>query len=315
MKIAFLINGSAKGLNKLTQDIQTTFKEYEPNIFLTEREGHNTELAQTAVTRGYDTIIICGGDGSLNEGINGIIQAFKTGVGDAHEAYNWSQISKIKVGVFPYGSGNDFSKTVQIPRELNDLKGLIQQQHTQLIDIGWASFFSAANELKHRFFINITDVGMGGETVLKLQNKFTRKLGADINYFWAITSTIATYTKVNVRAVGSNFTWEGKIMNFVVANGKYFGNGLGVAPEASVTDGQFEIVVVGDISLMDYLKNLKKIKESQKINHPEVHYFRTDSVQIESLEANNISIDMDGEFIGFAPMTLINLPQKIRFIC
>lgn len=315
MKIAFLINGSAKGLNKLTQNIQATFKEYEPKIFLSEREGHNTELAQTAITRGYDTIIICGGDGSLNEGINGIIQAHKSGLGNTHEAYNWEQISKIKVGVFPYGSGNDFSKTVHISRELYDIKKLIQQQRSQVIDIGWASFFSATNEPKHRFFINITDVGMGGETVLKLQNKITRKLGTDINYFWAITSTIATYNKVKVKAVSNDFMWEGKIMNFVVANGKYFGNGLGVAPEASVTDGKFEIVVVGDISLMDYLKNLGKIKECQKINHPEVHYFRTDKVQIESLESQNISIDMDGEFIGFAPMTLINLPQKIRFIC
>jgi diacylglycerol kinase family enzyme len=72
---------------------------------------------------------------------------------------------------------------------------------------------------------------------------------------------------------------------------------------------------VGDVSLLDYFKNLGKIKNCQKIIHPEVHYFQLEKVQIESLKTRKISIDMDGEYIGFAPMTLINLQQRINFIC
>jgi diacylglycerol kinase family enzyme len=163
--------------------------------------------------------------------------------------------------------------------------------------------------------MNITDVGMGGETVLKLQQSKIPALGPDINYFWAITTTLATYEKVQIRASGDDFLWEGKAINFVVANGKYFGNGLGIAPDASVTDGKFEIVIIGDVSLLDYFKNLGKVKKSEKLLHPEVHYFQLDKVTIESMETRKISIDMDGEFIGYAPMTLINLQQKINFIC
>ena len=313
MKLAFLINGTAKGLDKLKKNIETTFKENDPKLFISEKAGHITQLAQTAISRGYDTIIVCGGDGTLNEGINGIIESFKNGLGDSQDAYDWEKISQIKVGVLPSGSGNDFAKTIHVTKEIEYLKNLITQQRSQLIDIGWVSFFKADKEPSHRFFINITDVGMGGEAVLKLQNKIPM-VGPDINYFWAITSTLATYEKVQVKATSDNFHWEGKAINFVVANGKYFGNGLGVAPEASVTDGKFEIVIIGDVTMLDYFKNLGTVKKCQKVVHPEVHYYQLDKVTIESMETRKISIDMDGEFIGYAPMTLINLSEKINFI-
>lgn len=313
MKLAFLINGTARGLETLKKSIETTFKEQEPKLFISERAGHITQLAETAVSRGYDTIIICGGDGTLNEGINGIIESFKTGLGDSPDAYDWEKIAGIKIGVLPSGSGNDFAKTVHITKEITYLKNLISQQHSQLIDIGWVSFFKSDTEPSHRFFINITDVGMGGEAVLKLQNKIPM-VGPDINYFWAITSTLATYEKVQIRATGDNFLWEGKAINFVVANGKYFGNGLGVAPEASVTDGKFEIVIIGDITLLDYFKNLGTVKKCEKVIHPQVFYYKMEKVVIESMEKRKISIDMDGEFIGYAPMTLVNLSGKINFI-
>lgn len=313
MKLAFLINGTARKLESLKKNIETTFKEYEPKLFISEFAGHLTQLAQTAITRGYDTIIVCGGDGTLNEGINGVLESFKNGLGSTSDAYEWDKIAQVKIGVLPWGSGNDFAKTVHVTNELSYLKNLLAQNRSQLIDVGWVSFFKPEGDPAHRFFINITDVGMGGEAVMKLQNKIPL-VGPDVNYFWAITSTLATYDKVQVKANGDNFYWEGKVINFVIANGKYFGNGLGIAPEATVTDGQFEIVIIGDITLLDYFRNLGSVKKCAKLNHPKVEYYRMDKVTIESMETKKISIDMDGEFIGYAPMTLINLPGKINFI-
>lgn len=314
MKIAFLINGTAKGLTKLTKSIELTFKEFDPKLFISEKSGHIFQLAHTAISRGYDTIIVCGGDGTLNEGINGILDSFKNSLGVSPDAYDWQKIGQIKVGVLPSGSGNDFSKTIHITKEIDYLKNLILQKRSQLIDIGWVSFLKSDKDPGHRFFINITDVGMGGEVALKLQHKIPMA-SPDINYFWAITSTLATYDKVKIKATGENFSWEGKAINFVVANGKYFGNGLGVAPDASVTDGKFDIVIIGDVSLMDYFKNLGTVKKCEKVKHPEVHYYQMDKVTVESMENRKISIDMDGEFIGYAPMKLVNLYQKLNFIC
>lgn len=313
MKIAFLINGAAKNVDKLSKEIENSFKEYHPKLFISEKKGHLIELAKTAISRGFEYIIICGGDGTLNEGINGVVTSFKSGLGESPDAYDWEKINQIKIGILPFGSGNDFSKTIHVTKELAYLKNLIETNRSQQIDIGWVSYFNPAQMPEHRFFINITDVGMGGEAVLKLEKKIPI-LGPDFNYFWAITSTFATYEKVRIKAYNDDFNWEGKAINFVVANGKYFGNGLGVAPDASVTDGKFDIVVIGDVTMMDYLKNLGTVKKCLKIEHPEVHYFKLEKVTIESMEARKISIDMDGEFIGYAPMTLINLRQKINFI-
>ncbi|MCB0508761.1 MAG: diacylglycerol kinase family lipid kinase [Chitinophagales bacterium] len=314
MKIAFLLNGTIHKIEKIRKNIALEFQDIEHKIFISEYSGHLTELAKTHAVKDFDTIIIGGGDGTLNEGINGILAAFKNGLCDTEAAYDWEALKKIRVGMLPLGSGNDFAKTVDATQDIKQLKKKIIDNKTQLIDIGWVSFFNAEQNTATRFFINITDVGMGGEVVLKLQNRASI-LGTDINYFWAITSTLATYKKVKVKASGENFQWEGKIINFIVANGKYFGNGLGVAPEASISDGMFEIVIIGDITLLEYFKNLSTVKKCQKVNHPEVQYHRVNKINIESMEARKISIDMDGEFIGYAPMTLLNLKQKINFIC
>ncbi len=313
MKIAFLINGNTRKIEKLKKSIQNTFKEYEPKLFLSEKIGHITQLAQTAIGRGYDTLIFCGGDGTLNEGINGVIESFKTGLGDTHEAYDWKNIAQIKVGLLPWGSGNDFAKTAGSTSDILQLKQLIIEQKSQMIDTGWVSYLNPEGNPAHRFFINITDVGMGGEAVLKLE-KTKSVLGADLAYFWAITSTLATYEKVKIKAIADDFEWEGKAINFVVANGKYFGNGLGIAPDASISDGKFEIIIIGDITLKDYFKHIRTVKRCEKVQHPEVYYKKAQKVTIQAMETRKISIDMDGEYIGFAPMTIINLQEKINFI-
>lgn len=314
MKLAFLINGNARKYTELQQQLKATFRDQQTSFFISQSAGHLTQLATEAITQGFDHIVICGGDGTLNEGINGIVQAFKLNDNGGTADYDWQKIAQIKVGVLPFGSGNDFSKTVHITKEISYLKNLIENGRSQMVDIGWVSFINTKEQPATRFYMNITDVGMGGETALKLQHKIG-VLGPDINYFWAITSSLATYKNVHIEATGDDFHYEGKVINFVVANGRFFGNGLGIAPEASVTDGKFDIVIIGDITLMDYFKNLGKVKRSEKLIHPKVQYHRLQKVSIQAKEDRSITIDMDGEFIGHAPMTLECLAQRICLIC
>jgi YegS/Rv2252/BmrU family lipid kinase len=313
MKIAFLVNSTIRKLTTVRKDIETTFKEHEIKFFLSERVGHIYELAQTAISRGFDHIIVVGGDGTLNEGINGIVDTFKTGLGNSPEAFDWEKIKQIKVGVYPAGSGNDFVRTVYKNTELSTLKKLVQQESSQMIDIGWVSFMKPDGQASSRFYMNITDVGMGGEAVLK-KERLPKWLGGDFNYFWSITTTVATYENCNVRAYNETFEWKGKVINMIVANGRFFGSGLGIAPDASITDGKFSFVIIGDINLLDYFKHLGTVKKAIKVIDPKVEYHTFDKISIESTDARKISIDMDGEFIGYAPMTLICLQQKINFI-
>jgi diacylglycerol kinase (ATP) len=311
-KIAFVINRTIKSYGKIVSNIERTFKAFEVKIFNSEYAGHLPVLTETAVNRGYKIIIAVGGDGTLNECVNGVAQAFKKGLSDSPESFDWEGFASISIGLLPTGTGNDFSKSTGVSAKTEQLLALIQREQTQKLDIGWVSFMSKKEEPTYRFFCNITDVGMGGVVVQAMQNKlplFTNNM----MYSWSIMKTFVTYEKSGIRCFNDDFRWEGKVMNLVVANGKYFGSGLGVAPEASLVDGQFEIVILGDISLMDYLRYLGDVKACKKLDHPEVHYHRFDKISIEAADGQPLAIDMDGDFVGFAPMTLVNLQQRLNF--
>jgi diacylglycerol kinase (ATP) len=304
--IAFIFDGRKKNMNLIFQDIEKCLgPAHHLKKFSTEYAGHAIQLAEQAVKEGFDHIICVGGDGSLNEVTNGLMKAKK---GMSEDSWN-----NIRLGALPMGSGNDFVKTVKAPDEIAGLKKVIEADNYKIIDLGLVDFYSKSGEEQSRYFINITDVGMGGVVVEKL-SRYSKQTGALLNYQRAILTTFLSYKKQPVKAKADSFRYEGNIMNFVVANGKYFGNGLGIAPDAEIDDGMFSVVVLGDISLLDYLKNLGKVRKCLKIEHPGLIYKTATEVQMESL-SGKLPIDMDGEFIGFSPMKVRMVPATLRFLC
>ena len=297
-KIAFIIHQKAKERNALQQKIQNLFSEDKISIDITQYQAHSTVLAQSAIQKGFEYIVCAGGDGSINETVNGILQAKKELSKEAQD--------KIRLAVLPLGTGNDFIKTIQSPSDIEGLKKSIEQDKNRLIDLGLATFNNSKGERQQRWFINITDIGMGGIVVEKL-SRYSKWLGANLTYQRAIASTLLTFKPVAIQARADDYVFEGKVMNFVVANGKYFGSGLGIAPSADPSDGQLSIVILGDISIFDYIQNLGKIKACTPINHPRLIYRKAKNISVQSIQ--KLPIDMDGEFIGYSPLE-INLIEK-----
>ncbi|MBK7638637.1 MAG: YegS/Rv2252/BmrU family lipid kinase [Bacteroidetes bacterium] len=313
-KIAFLINRLIKNYDAILKDIQNTFAETDYQLYFSDFSGHLVDLAQKALKDGKNTIITVGGDGTHNEVINGVLAHFKIGNNSEIESYDLENLKKIRLGLYPAGTGNDFSKSINIKPNSLQLKNEIANGKSRLLDLGWTSFTDKQNKPTNRFFINITDVGMGGEVARKLENKIPL-LSNKTQYAIRIVSTFLTYKKASIQAKSENYDWKGQVMNFIVANGKWFGNGLGVAPDAVLDDGFFEIAILGDIGLLDYLKHLDTVKKGEKVIHPEVNYNRFKEITITSGDGSSVPIDMDGEFVGYAPLTLKNIPQTINFIC
>ncbi|MBK9354668.1 MAG: YegS/Rv2252/BmrU family lipid kinase [Bacteroidetes bacterium] len=313
-KIAFLINRLIKNYDAILKDIQNTFAETDYQLYFSDFSGHLVDLAQKALKDGKNTIITVGGDGTHNEVINGVLAHFKIGNNSEIESYDLENLKKIRLGLYPAGTGNDFSKSINIKPNALQLKNEIANGKSRLLDLGWTSFTDKQNKPTNRFFINITDVGMGGEVARKLENKIPL-LSNKTQYAIRIVSTFLTYKKALIQAKSENYDWKGQVMNFIVANGKWFGNGLGVAPDAVLDDGFFEIAILGDIGLLDYLKHLDTVKKGEKVIHPEVNYNRFKEITITSGDGSSVPIDMDGEFVGYAPLTLKNIPQTINFIC
>ncbi len=314
MKIAILINGSIRKFQQIKQTIKDEFSGYDSQLFISEYAGHFMDLCQQALDKEFNCFIFVGGDGSLNEGVNGIVAYYQQGNEKGIDDYDWEAISRIKVGVYAAGSGNDFIKSVNQDESIKTLKNNIDNKSSKMVDVGWISYHSFKNEKDVSFFINVTDVGMGGEVVQR-KSKMPKWLSGKLTYFLAITSTIATYKKCNLKATSGDFTWQGKTLNLIVANAKYFGNSLGIAPDAEVDDGMFTVVIVGDVSLYDYLKNLGNLKKCQKLVHPNISYHRFKEITVEPTDDKKVTIDMDGELLGVAPMTLKCLPKRINFIC
>ncbi|MFN8287792.1 MAG: diacylglycerol kinase family protein [Chitinophagales bacterium] len=300
-KVAFIIHGKLRTKEKLQQQILQHFSEgYKVQFLITQQPGHSISLAKQAALDGYTYIICCGGDGSLNECANGIMQS---GLADKEE---------IKLGLLPGGSGNDFIKTIKSASTVQELKNTIEHNKSKRIDLGLARFTSTDGKDTSRYFINITDVGMGGVAVERL-NRTTKMFGAMAAYQYAIVTSLISYKKHPITVTGDTFTCQGRMMNFFAANGAWLGSGLGVSPDSSLDDGLLNAIAIGDVSVMDYLKYLPDIRKGKKIIHPEVHYHTCKELTIQS-SVGPLPIDMDGEFVGYSPMKVKVIPAAINFI-
>ncbi len=299
MNIAFIVNNKknrlVKALPVLKQDMQQ-FSSFQVQFLFTEYKKHAIEIARQAVTNNYEYIIAVGGDGTLNEVINGVMQS------------NVPTKDLPIIGLLPYGSANDFARTTLISKSTEQLMQLIKTHSYKIIDLGK---ISAPNSEKTTYFINISGVGLGPEVVKKME-KSSGRLGAGFNYFNNIIKGFLSYTKKEVSCISKDWQWKGKLLQMAIANGRYYGNAICTAPDAKLTDGQFQVVIFGDLSIWDYLKNINKLKKGIKINLPQVHYYQSKEITI--LSNDGCGIEADGEYVGLAPVTLKIVPAAIRFL-
>jgi YegS/Rv2252/BmrU family lipid kinase len=299
MKIVFVVNNKnnrlAKVLPRLNQYCQQT-NMGSVQFISTLRKKHAIELAKQATENGCDYMIAVGGDGTLHEVINGVLQS------------NIPANEYPAIGLLPHGSANDFARTARVSNSIEELNKLIQSNTTQKIDLG-KIILQQTQET--RYFINIAGVGFGPEVAQNLEQS-SSVLGPGFNYFKHIIKGFLSYVKKEVSCTSSTWHWKGKLLQMAVANGRYYGNAICTAPDAKLTDGQFQVVIFGDLSIWDYLKNLGNLKKGVKINLPQVSYHDANEVLLESNDS--CGIEADGEYVGLAPATISVLPKAICFL-
>lgn len=294
-RIIFIINGTKKHNKKLTDVLSffsnsTFFSKVETCI--TQYKGHAEKIAKES-TSNFDYIIAVGGDGTLHEVINGI-----------------NINSNIKVGLLPYGTANDFARGQNLQFNAQYLFNLIKNESYKTIDIGIVS--GSANSSLNRRFINIADIGLGGfvtQEMLKNDNKF---LSGKIKYALAILKGMIYYSKPEVIVEG-DYKFKGKVLTLAICNSSFFGYGLCIAPEANIHDEKLNITCIGNVTLIDYFKNLGKIKRGLLISHPKIDYSFIQNIKV--LHTNKpCPIEVDGEFIGHTPVEIKILPKALKFL-
>lgn len=303
-KISFILHGKIRGKKSVKESLTLKFSaDYEVRFYETVHPRHAEKLTELALNDGCEFLIAIGGDGTVNEMVNGYLNAGGT------------KKFKISLGVLPYGTGNDFARGVGINRNIDQLWDLIKGNQPRMLDAGSMQFRLPDGSTSIRYFDNIADLGIGGDVVVRVNGVHRRKkiLGGKLTFFLSILITFLTYKHKKVSISWEGFRWEGTVLSLVVANGRYFGSGLGIAPEAKLDDGMFEVVIFANLSIMDYLRNYSKLRKAEKIDHPEVFYHRTNQLMVES-DGSLVIVEADGEIEGQAPIVYTCLPGSLPFL-
>jgi YegS/Rv2252/BmrU family lipid kinase len=303
--ITFIINGTTRKGRRMSASLEQVFHPYPVRLVFTEHGGHATQLAAAAVVAGGRIIVSVGGDGTLNEVVNGLVQGCAA-----------VQIppDTVRLGILPTGSGNDFVRNFGAQPTPLHLRRLIDDDQTTTIDIGVAAFQSVGQQPTQRYFINISDIGIGGVIAEKLSRYSQGWLGAGFTYQRAIISTLLGYSPQWLTVSTSSESLTAPMMSLVVANGRYFGSGLGIAPAAVLNDGMLEVVMLKNITIGAYLRQLPQVRRCQRLQHPEVAYSQAAHITVSAVGAAALPIDMDGEFVGTTPVTFAVLTRYIRII-
>ena len=260
--------------------------------------GDATHAVRTALASGYHTVVVVGGDGTLNEVINGFFDREGSPIG-----------GDPMLALLPSGTGGDFRRAAGIPARLDAAARLIAAGSSRRIDAGRVDFADG----QRRFFVNIADCGMGGEVVARI-NRSAHKGGGvrgSAMFLVASLSTLMSYVSRIAHIDIDGTRVDRAVRSVVVANGRYFGGGMQVAPGAELDDGRFDVVILGETGRTRALTGIPSLYRGSHVTRPEVEVHRARVVRV-SCDGSPMLFDVEGEQVGTTPATLTCLPAALR---
>ena len=233
-----------------------------------------------------------GGDGTVNEVVNGI-----------------AGVDSVELAVVPRGTGIDFPRTYGISNKLDEAVRVALQGSTRAVDLGRAEYHSWAGRTEESWFANIASVGMSG-AIAKRTNETSKTFGGLASYLWATLAVFARWRTSQMQVSVNGETRAGLMRDVIVANGRYFGGGMMICPEARPDDGLFDVLLIGDVTKAELARTLPKIYRGTHLPHPKGELLRGSSVSVESPEP--LPVELDGEQPGTTPVHFEVVPAALR---
>ena len=290
----------------IASDLATHFGAF--NVAFTKEPGDASRLVVRGVEEGRGFVIACGGDGTISEVANGILE---TGV-------------DVELGIMPSGTGGDFRRTVDLSTHPATAARQLRTGRTRLIDVGCVAFLDQNNQPQTRFFLGVASFGMSGEVIrrVKAKDKSFAQSGVEwldgkVAFAAATLQTTlqASNTKVVVQLDASPQR-RLTIANFCIANARYFGGGMKIAPDAKLDDGRFDVIAIGDLGSLDIIANAPRLYLGKHLSMPQVHHAHACRIEAHAAEKSvRIAIEVDGELPGYLPATFEILPRALRVRC
>ncbi len=300
-KIAFIVRGNLKKPDQFRANISRYFHS-NYNVFLkfTRHAGHAIDIVSAMIEEEQvDYIVGVGGDGTFSEVVNGYMKV---------------PVEKRKhviLAAFPRGAGNDFSRSTGAIQSVEHLHDMIERNKWINLDLGKVSYQNGEDQMI-RYFDNSFDIGIGG-LVCKYVNVSRKTWGSNFTYIYNILRAFLSFKRIPVKVVADNFSFEGEALLVSINNGKYFGSGLCVAPDAKLDDGEANVLIARKINILQFIWYVRYLRKAKPIIHPEVFYHRLSSCTIES-EMRNNPIEMDGEVVGQTPLKIEILKHAARLL-
>ena len=267
----------------------------------TTRPNEATEIAQRNVMQSRPVVVAVGGDGTLNEVVNGFFR-------------NGAPIpTTSKLAMVPLGTGGDFRRTLRIPTDARQAIDVLRSGTVRRLDAGCVTYQTADGGTAVRHFINIADAGLGGE-VVEIVGNGTKRFGSATYTIAGLRALLGFKNKpmtVNIDGVTEELP---KVQQVVVANCQFFGGGMQMAPSASPTDGVFDVVIVKNAGKIETMRGMNDIRSGKHLDqaNPKIELMYGKRISVSSSE--KVRIDLDGEAVGFLPALFEIQPGAIEFI-
>ncbi len=263
----------------------------EGETLFSERPGHLIELARGAVDAGATLVVAVGGDGTLNEVVNGVAGR------------------DVELATIPLGTGMDFVRTYGIPTRFDDAVRVALDGATRTIDAGRVRYRTWGGEEAERWFANVGSVGMSG-AVAQRANGMSKALGGKATFFYALTRVFLEWQNTEVTVTLDDGERRGLMHDVIVANGAWHGGGMKLAPGALPDDGLFDVVLIGDIGKVDFLTTAPKLYKGKHVKHAKVDVVRSKRVVVDGAE--RLPIEVEGEQVGTTPAVFEVVPGALR---
>ncbi|MGZ4431945.1 MAG: diacylglycerol/lipid kinase family protein [Gaiellales bacterium] len=269
----------------------------EPDVRLTERPGHATELTRRALRAGAALIVAVGGDGTVSEVVNGFYD------GDEPVA------PQAELAVICRGSGCDLIRTFGISKHTDAALRVAAQGSARTIDLGRVAFTARDGTPGSRLFANISSAGLTGVAAERASHSSNR-FGATVGFAWAAVSAFVSYRNTPIRVEADEQVRELVSNNVIVANCRYFAGGMRILPAAEPDDGLFDVLIWGDVSKADLARNLHRLYRGTHVTHPKAEILRARRVVV--TPEVPLPIEADGELPGLTPATFEVVPSALR---
>ena len=268
-------------------------------VKFTEKKGHAIHFTIDGIASGYRKIITVGGDGTLNEVVNGVFLSRVCPTTD------------ISLALIPVGTGNDWGRMFGIPLDYEKAIDIICENKQMLHDAGLVSFFEGS-EKRERYFINIAGLGFESVVVKRTNDQKDKGHGGKLIYFYNLLMSLISYKNTKAEIIIDGEIINADVFSLNVGNGRYCGGGMRQTPRAIPDDGLLDVTIINGMGKFEIIRNLKILYDGTILQHPKIDGYKCKNVKVSSKSV--MFTEADGESLGQTPAEFNIIPDGIKIV-